>query len=135
MHGEERMKKTTIEIGLLVGIVMILLFTSCQSKPLGYVDSFERFVERVEKNASSYSQEQWEKNDERLQNFIERYDKEKKKLSSDDKKKVGELTVRYYKARVKSMGFGILDEIGGWLDYLEGFANEIMKDVENYQNQ
>jgi secreted Zn-dependent insulinase-like peptidase len=129
------MKKTTIEIWLLVGIVMILLLASCQSKPLGYVDSFERFVERVEKNASSYSQEQWEKNDEKLQNYIERYDKEKKKLSSDEKKKVGELTVRYYKARVKSLRLNILGEIGDWIDYLQGFANEIMKDVENYQEQ
>ena len=129
------MKKTITEIWLLVGIITILLFASCQSTSLGYVDSFERFVERVEKNASSYSQEQWKKNDERLQNVIERYDKEKKKLSSDDKKKVGELTVRYYKARVKSMGLNVFDEIGGWLDYLEGFADEINEDIENYQNQ
>lgn len=129
------MNKTSLVKVLLSGIILILLLMACKSTPIGYVDNFERFVERVEKNVSSCSQEQWEKNDERLQNFIERYDKEKKKLSSDDKKKVGELTVRYYKARVKSMGFSILDEIGGWLDYLEGFANEIMKDVENYQNQ
>ena len=126
------MKKTITEIWLLVGIIMILLLASCQSKPLGYVDSFERFVERVEKNASSYSQEQWEKNDERLQSFIERYDKEKQNLPSDEKRKVGELTVRYYKARAKSLGLNILGEIGDWLDYLQGFANEIMKDVENY---
>ena len=127
------MKKTWINYGLLVGIVMLL--AACQSTPLGYVNSFERFVERVEKNASSYSQEQWNRNDEHLQKFIERYDKEKQKLSSDEKRKVGELTVRYYKARVKSMGLNILDEIGGWLDFLEGFADEIMKDIENYQNQ
>jgi hypothetical protein len=55
------MKKTWINYGLLVGIVMLL--AACQSTPLGYVNSFERFVERVEKNASSYSQEQWERND------------------------------------------------------------------------
>lgn len=128
------MKKTTIEIRLLFGIMMILLFVSCQSSPLGYVDSFERFVERVEKNASSYTNEQWEKNDEQLKKYVDQYDKEKQKLSSDEKRKVGELTVRYYKARVKAKGVNILGEINGWLEYLKGFGDEIMKDVDNYQN-
>lgn len=130
------MKRNWFGIELLFGLVLILMVgVACQSKPLGYLNGFERFVERVERNASTYSQEQWNRNDEHLQKFIERYDKEKQKLSSDEKRKVGELTVRYYKARVKSMGLNILDEIGGWLDFLEGFADEIMKDIENYQNQ
>lgn len=118
-----------------IGIIIVLLLMACNSMPIGYVNSFERFVERVEKNALSYTKEQWEKNDEQQKKYVERYKTEKSKLTTDEKRKVGELTVRYYKARVKSMGFSILDEIGGWLDYLEGFANEIMKDVENYQNQ
>lgn len=129
------MNKTSLVKVLLSGIILILLLMACKSTPLGYVDSFERFVERVEKNASSYSQEQWEKNDERLQSFIERYDKEKQNLPSDEKRRVGELTVRYYKARVKSLGLNILGEIEDWIDYLQGFADEIMKNVENYQEQ
>ena len=112
-----------------------MLLAACQSTPLGYVNSFERFVERVEKNASSYSQEQWERNDQHLQEFVERYNKKKQKLSPEQKRKVGELPGRYYKARVKSMGLNILGEIGGWLDYIKGFADEIMEDIENYQNQ
>lgn len=129
------MKKTTTEIRLLFGVMMILLLTSCQSTPLGYVDSFERFVERVEKNASSYSKEQWEKNDEQLNKYVERYKTEKAKLSTDEKREVGRLTVRYYKARVKSIGLNIFGEIGDWLEYIKGFADEIKEDIENYQNQ
>lgn len=99
------------------------------------MNTFERFVKRVEKNATSYTNEQWEKNDEQLRKFVDQYDKEKHKLSSDDKRKVGELTVRYYKARMKGKGNNILDEIDGWLEYLNGFGEEIMKDIDNYQNQ
>ena len=127
------MKGATVCRASLMGIIVIL-FVSCESTPWSYINSFERFVERVEKNASSYSKEQWEKNDEQLKKYVEQYDKEKQKLSSDEKRKVGELTFRYYKARVKSMGLNIFDEIGGWLDYIEGFGYEIMKDVENCQN-
>lgn len=129
------MKETAIYRVYFIGIIMILLFVSCKSTPWSYMNSFERFVERVEKNATSYTNEQWEKNDEQLKKYIDQYDKEKQKLSSGEKKKVGELTVRYYKARVKAKGLNIIGEIDGWLEYLKGFGDEIMKDVENYQNQ
>jgi mevalonate pyrophosphate decarboxylase len=99
------------------------------------MNTFERFVKRVEKNAMSYTKEQWEKNDEQLKKYVNQYDKVKQKLSSDEKMKVGELTVRYYKARVKAKGLNILGEIDGWLEYLKGFGDEILKDVDNYQNQ
>lgn len=128
------MKRKWFGIELTIGLVLILM-AACQSTPQGYVNSFERFVERVEKNASSYSIEQWEKNDEQLNKYVERYKTEKAKLSVDEKREVGGLTVRYYKARVKSIGFKIFGEIRDRLDYIKGFADEIMKDVENYQNQ
>lgn len=120
------MKGTTVCKASFIGIIMIL-FVSCESTPWSYMNSFERFVERVEKNASSYSKEQWEKNDEQLKNYVEQYDKEKQNLSSEEKRKVGELTVRYYKARVKAKGLNILSEIDDWLEYLKGFGEEILK--------
>ncbi len=129
------MNKTRIGIGLLYGIVVALLIISCESTPIGYVNGFERFVMRIERNASNYTQEQWKQNDGQLQKYVERYQTEKSKLLPDEKRKVGELTFRYYKVRVKVVGFNVLGEIDGWLDYIEGFADEVMKDVEKYQNQ
>lgn len=118
-----------------IGIIIVLLLMACHSMPIGYVNSFERFVERVEKNALSYTKEQWEKNDEQQKKYVERYKTEKSKLTTDEKRKVGELTVRYYKVRVKSMGLSIFGGLRDWLDYIKGFADEIMEDIENYQNQ
>lgn len=125
------MKGTTVCRTSLMGIIMIL-FVSCESTPWSYINSFERFVERVEKNALSYSKDQWEKNDEQLKKYIEQYDKEKQKLSSDEKSKVGQLTVRYYKAMVKAKGLNILGEIDDWLEYLKGFGEEILKNDDAY---
>lgn len=120
------MKKTTIEIRLLFGIMMILLFASCQSTPLGYVDSFERFVERVEKNASSYSKEQWERNDKQFKRFIERYKTEKQKLSPEENEKIGRLMARYTKAKIGSGKlFDIIKETRAWFDCFNGFKKEI----------
>ena len=125
------MKGTTVCRASLMGIIMIL-FVSCESTPWSYMNSFERFVERVEKNASSYSKEQWEKNDEQLKKYVEESDKEKQKLSSDEKRKVGELTVRYCKARVKAQGLNILGEMDDWLEYFKGFGEEILKNDDAY---
>ena len=129
------MKNTSIYRITLIAIILSLLFLSCESTPWSYMNTFERFVKRVEKKVSSYTKEQWEKNDEQLKKFVDQYYKEKQKLSSDEKRKVGELTVRYYKARVKAKGLNILGELDGWLEYLKGFGDEILKDVDNYQNQ
>jgi len=129
------MKDASIIKISFIGILMALLLVTCQSKPRGYVNGFERFVERVEKNASSYSKEQWDRNDEQFQKYVERYNTEKSKLTIDEKRKVGELTGRYYEARVKSMGLNLFGEIRDWLDFIKGFADEIKEDIENYQNQ
>ena len=131
------MNKTRISIGLLFGMVVTLLIVACESTPIGYVNGFERFVIRIEKNASNYTQEQWKRNDGKLQDYVERYQTEKSKLSPNDKQKVGELAVRYYKVRVKSlglnfigdMGLDFIGEIGDWLDIIEGFIVSVKKDV------
>ena len=54
-------------------ILVALLLMACQSTPVAYVNSFEKFVERVERNAPSFSIEQWEENDGQLQTIIEKY--------------------------------------------------------------
>ena len=128
-------KRTKALFGLLFGIFLWSFLFSCQSSSKGYVTSFERFVMRVEQNASKYSNEEWDRNDANLHEMIDRYSVEKSKLSPDQKRKIGELTVRYYKARIKSFGFGVIGEIGDWLDFIQGFADEIMEEIENYQMQ
>lgn len=126
------MKKTSIWIGLVLGIVGFILLFSCQPRAKGYLREFERFVERVEHNESSLSQKQWEQYDAELQVFVNRYKSEKDNLSHEDKKRVGELTARYYKARIESLGFAFLGEIGNWIAFIQGFIDEIKKDTDTY---
>lgn len=125
------MKNVSIIRKLFIGFVAALLFVSCQSMPFGYVSSFERFVERVERNATSYSRDEWKKNDEQLRKFVGKYDTEKQKLSTEERRKVGELTMRYYKVRVKAKGLNIIGEIDGWLEYLKGLGDGLAEDTEN----
>ena len=120
---------------LIAGIIMLFFCASCQSRREGYLNGFERLVEKVEQIGPSLSQEQWEQYDEEVRTYINRYNNEKDNLSLEDKKKVGELTARYYQVRVESLGFNILGDIENWMAFIQGFIKEIKEDLENYQNQ
>ena len=117
---------------LIVGIFMLLFCASCQSRREGYLNGFERFIEKAEHNGPSLSQEQWAQYDEEVRTYINRYNNEKDNLSLEDKKKVGELTARYYKTRVESLGFNILGDIGNWMAFIQGFIEEIKEDTDTY---
>ena len=124
---ENKMNKTSLVKVLLSVIILILLLMACRPKPpRGYVNNFERFVERVEKNASSCSEEQWERNDKQFRGFIERYKTEKQKLSPEENKKIGRLMARYAKAKLRrGIIIDAFKEVKGWFDCLVGFKEEI----------
>lgn len=118
---------------VLVGTVIL---SSCKSATERYIDGFEAFVVRTERNADNYNTEQWDKADMQFDNYTgERYEKVEQKLTPEQKKKVGELTARYYKLRVKSAGGDIIEKIKGGLNYIEGFAEEIMGGISDNENE
>lgn len=107
-----------------------LLFSACKSAPERYLTSFESFVVEIEQTANNYSDEQWQEADTRFEMFTgEEYKKVEHQLTTEQKKKVGELTARYYKMRAKSAGDDILDMIKGGLNYIEGFAEGLLNET------
>ena len=115
----------------IAGVMLLLLLLSCQQKPRNYVGGFERFVVQIEQNASSYTSQDWENNDVKFEDYLERFNGQKAKLTTEEKKKIGELTARYYKARVKSVQNTVMNELNDWADFIEGFTNEIIGEIEN----
>lgn len=114
-----------------IGIIMVLLFVACQPTRRGYVNSFERFVERIERKAASCSKEQWKNNDQQFVKFVERYKTEKQGLTLEENQIVGRLMARYVKARLVSGNLRVLvNEALGWFGCLEGFVDEI-KDYQS----
>ena len=125
------MKNAFIYKVSFVGVILMLLLVACESAPEGYMHGFERFVERIENNATSYTEEEWKDNDQQLRDYIEGYDEIKKSLSPDEKRKVGELAYRYSKSRVKTFGLNALGEIRDWLDFIKGFVDQVKEDINN----
>lgn len=100
------MKKNHLFLGLIVVAVLSLSLTACKPTGKRYIRRFQSFVEKIEKNGASYTDEQWDKADTEFVSFLdERYKEVKETLTSEDKKMVGELAARYIKVRWKSLGF------------------------------
>lgn len=105
---------------------------SCESASVTYIKGFENFVSKVERDGSNYTKEEWEQKDVEFKKYIEaKYDKVANELTSNDKKKVGELTARYYKVRAKAYGEDVIDSIEDGIDYLGGFVNGLLGTHDN----
>lgn len=123
-----------MKISKILGVVAVLavfvgffMLVSCKNATEKYVNSFESFVQRTERNAQNYTDEQWKRADTQFEAFTgERYEKIEHKLTSEQKKKVAELTARYYKLRVKSTGSELIESIKNGLNYIEGFTKGIL---------
>ncbi|MDL2309550.1 hypothetical protein LJC39_00275 [Parabacteroides sp. OttesenSCG-928-B22] len=83
---------------LLVSLILLFTATSCgvYNKD-SYVKSFESFIVGLEKK-ESFTEEEWEKIGTRFVEYSEtHYEEYKDKLTSADRKKIGELRARYLK--------------------------------------
>ena len=124
-------------VKLLLLAVLAVAFAACQSGAGAqvYLMEFEAFVEAVESNVDNYSQTDWERNDAEFSKFMgNKFEKVKDKLTSEEKKKVGELTARYYKAKMKSVGKSVKGKLNEWKDYLEGFTDEVKESLEELKD-
>ena len=131
------MKRNINIVKPLLLLMMAVVFASCQFGPgaQAYLIEFEAFIEGIESNVDTYSQTDWERNDAEFSKFMgDKFEKVKDKLTSEEKKKVGELTARYYKAKMKSAGKSLKGKIIEWKDYIEGFTEEVKESLEELKD-
>ena len=74
--------------------MLIVVFEACSPKPESYLKRFTKFVEDVELNATSYTDEMWKEKDVEFKRFTnEEYDAVAQEITPDDQEVVGELSV------------------------------------------
>lgn len=128
------MKLLNAKFSFVLLLMLIVVFEACSPKPESYLKRFTKFVEDVELNATSYTDEMWKEKDVEFKRFTnEEYDAVAQEITPDDKEVVGELVVRYYKAKGIAMGQSWVDLIDGWCKTVKGgfkglFGNEFLKD-------
>lgn len=85
---------------LLIVTALTLLFLTSATKNLP--QQFEEFVDRIDKESSSYTEEDWGKVDEQFDALVESYRAEYDNLSSADRESIIKSIGRYRAIVVKS---------------------------------
>jgi hypothetical protein len=86
----------------IYSILLILLIVGCNTEKKEYLDSFEKFIVRVEKNCDSYSEQDWIENDELLSSLLIQGKKFLGRSENESfNKKISDYKVRYEELRKK----------------------------------
>ena len=117
----------------LFSVALTFFLVSCQPASTKFIKQFTSFVEQVEQNHTTYSDnDEWDPIDAQLQSFMSQYKEldAKQTFTDEEKKQVGELVGRYYKARFSDWGvFKVVRWVSQKWDYftgiLEGFGVHI----------
>ena len=122
------MKKYILLVLLTTGIFCL---TSCQSKS-SRIDDLKEFVEDIQKDSKDYTQEQWEKANEKFGQLLEKinsYDD----LSEEELKEVAKLQGQYAATVFKNSGKAIMEQMEKAGIALDGFLEGIDKGLDNEQ--
>ncbi len=123
------MKQFFMFMALAVGA---LVFISCTSLLPARI---EKFVDKVEKNAPSYSEADWDKVSDQFTKLMDQYEKSYDKLTKEDRARIDKAVGRYraivLKSGVKNIinSFdkavkGVLGGVGGFFEGLGGKSKE-----------
>ena len=107
---------------------LLFVFASCGPNKESYLHDFRRFVEKVEKNCTSYSESEWNDIETEYTDLTsERLEKVKDSFTSEDHHELARLQGRYLAAQIKRQGNKILEGgkeiIEGAKGVLEGLGN------------
>lgn len=75
------------------------------------VKRFEHFVDKVEKNAATYTEEDWEKANESFSDLMKEYDEDYDKCSEEQHDRIDKCIGRYHALVVKSGADDTLKEL------------------------
>lgn len=97
---------------------------------------FEQFVDKVEKNGSSYSEKEWQETSAKFEKLMNEYNQAYDKLSTDDQERINKAIGRYHAVVIKSgvnsvissfdkIVSSVSSKVKGFLDGVGSFLNEL----------
>ena len=119
---------------IILSVMTILFVALCYScDPVkSYIEEFDAFVTETEASSENYSEEDWEKADEKFASFVdEEYKKVAKKLTREDRKTVNQIKAKYLALRTKAVAKGLIDNMDQKLEEIidgyDTFIEELTK--------
>lgn len=99
----------------LLGAASLLCLGACESK--GHVDELKEFVEKIEKEGSSYTEEQWQKANDELSKLLEKLN-EYEDMTPEEWQEVARLQGQYAAKAFKEQAGEAMEKAGAALDGL-----------------
>ena len=106
---------------------------ACQSKS-SRIDDLKDFVEEIQKDGKDYSQEQWEKANEKLSQRLDKINSYED-LSEDELKEVAKLQGQYAATVFKNSGKAIMEQMEKAGAALDGFLEGVDQGLDNNQEE
>ena len=106
---------------------------ACQSKS-SRIDDLKDFVEEIQKDGKDYSQEQWEKANEKFSQLLDKINPYED-LSEDELKEVAKLQGQYAATVFKNSGKAIMEQMEKAGAALDGFLEGVDQGLDNNQEE
>ncbi len=106
---------------------------ACQSKS-SRIDDLKDFVEEIQKDGKDYSQEQWEKANEKFSQLLDKINSYED-LSEDELKEVAKLQGQYAATVFKNSGKAIMKQMEKAGAALDGFLEGVDQGLDNNQEE
>lgn len=106
---------------------------ACQSKS-SRIDDLKDFVEEIQKDGKDYSQEQWEKANEKFSQLLDKINSYED-LSEDELKEVAKLQGQYAVTVFKNSGKAIMEQMEKAGAALDGFLEGVDQGLDNNQEE
>ena len=106
---------------------------ACQSRS-SRIDDLKDFVEEIQKDGKDYSQEQWEKANEKFSQLLDKINSYED-LSEDELKEVAKLHGQYAATVFKNSGKAIMEQMEKAGAALDGFLEGVDQGLDNNQEE
>ena len=106
---------------------------ACQSIS-SRIDALKDFVEEIQKDGKDYSQEQWEKANEKFSQLLDKINSYED-LSEDELKEVAKLQGQYAATVFKNSGKAIMEQMEKAGAALDGFLEGVDQGLDNNQEE
>ena len=93
---------------------------------------FERFVDKVEKNADSFTKEEWQSASDQFDKLMADYEKSYDKLSDQDKERIDKAIGRYHALVVKSGINSVIESFNEAVSDLSSTIKGIVKGIGSF---
>ena len=100
---------------MLLAVVAVLSFTSCKET---LPQRFDSFVNKVEKNAASYSAADWEAANAKFEKLVDEYQQNKDSYNTEQKKQINAAVGKYLGLVAKSGISTAIDAVNGFIDQI-----------------